>query len=114
MDDIQFLAMLFSLPILVTADWDRTFILIIPFAAVTTPFIAASQEVRFGIALGVGGLATALVRACYLSGILRNTPLSAYKTVTWSVSLAATLLLIFLCGHSILKRFKGRRWLIAQ
>jgi hypothetical protein len=105
LDDIHFLAMLFSLPILLTADWDRTFILIIPFAVVTAPFISASQDMRFGIALGVGGLATALARAFYLSGVLRNTPSSAYKAAAFSMSLAATLLLIFWCGRSALKGY---------
>lgn len=102
MDEMRFLAVLVACPILLTGDWDRTFMLVTPFACITAMASPLTRELRFTLLLGAGGLATSMARSYYFSSNAGNVLPGAYKVVPLTVGIAASALLaIIWCRESI-------------
>jgi hypothetical protein len=83
-------AMLVSVPVLLVSDWDRTFMLLVPFACLA----GAGSETATGISrcvlVAVGGLATALARPYYTE----NTPPRALMLGLIVISAVASVLIV--------------------
>ena len=97
MDDRRYGAMMFATPILLTGDWDRTFVLLVPFACLALASSHFARDVRFCLLLGVGGLSTAMLRWYYIPHYGEDTSVYFYKLIlaVVSVSTAAALAVIW-------------------
>ncbi len=97
MDQLRYSAMLFATPILLTGDWDRTFVLLVPFACLVLVSSHFARDVRFCFLLGVGGLSTALLRSYYII------PSNPYKLILVLVSVSASAALVIIWCHAMVK-----------
>jgi hypothetical protein len=103
MDETRFLAALVAAPILLTGDWDRTFMLVAPFACIAAMAAPLTREARFTFLLGAGGLATSMARSYYFSSNAGNVLPGAYKVVPLSVGIAASALLAILWCRDLIR-----------
>jgi hypothetical protein len=93
-DDVRYLAILLAAPVLLLGDWDRTFLVAVPFAATSAVSYRLVQHPSLGFLLGAGGVSTSLLRAYYLSRNSGTFFPSGTKITLLTVSIAATLALM--------------------
>jgi hypothetical protein len=67
-DQIQCCAMLLAVPVLMISDWDRTFVILVPFFCLAAASSARLvHKLRFSMLLCLGAFATALARPYYVT-----------------------------------------------
>ena len=103
MDELRYSAMLFATPILLTGDWDRTFVLLVPFACLVPVSSPLARDVRFCFLLGIGGLSTALLRSHYIPHYGEDIPSNLYKLILVLVSVSTSAALVIIWCHAMVK-----------
>src|SRR6266705_282765 len=93
-DDVRYLAILLAVPVLLLGDWDRTFLVAVPFAATAAVSYRLAQHPLLSFLLGAGGVTTSLLRAYYISRYSGTFFPTGTRITLLTVSIAATLALI--------------------
>ncbi len=102
-DKHRYGAMLFAVPILLTGDWDRTFVLLVPFACLALVSSHFAQDVRFCFLLGIGGLSAAVLRSYYISHYGEDISSNIYKLALIVVSVSASAVLVIIWCQAMVK-----------
>jgi hypothetical protein len=108
-DERTYLAALPALPVLLAADWDRTFLLLIPFAAQAAAAQPFARGRVFQSAFALGGLCTALWRQIELSRYLGPTPLDPLRPALIALSGGAAAVLLCLWMLTALRMRHARK-----
>lgn len=103
MDKHRYAAMMLATPILLTGDWDRTFVLLVPFACLAMVCSPFARDVRFCLLLGIGGLSAALLRSYYIAHYAEGGSSYFYKLALALVSLLASAVLVIILGRAMFK-----------
>jgi hypothetical protein len=101
-DEQLFSIMLLSLPILLTADWNRTLLLLIPFAIIVAGSLSALRF-SFVIPLALGGFSTALARSYYYVILHGGTFPRLYKPFLLTLSIGSSIFLIIILVWEVLR-----------
>jgi hypothetical protein len=64
-DQISFVILLTTLPVLLLGDWARNLIILVPFSCIVATSHPLSKDRRFVLLVAIGGLSTALARPFY-------------------------------------------------
>jgi hypothetical protein len=99
-EDLYYAIMMVTVPVLLTADWNRTFMILVPFASLAAISMPIAQRMRFGVPLALGGLATALSRSYYTVNFSGGTFPRFYKPAILTASIGASIWLIILSGSA--------------
>jgi hypothetical protein len=98
--DLLSLAVLFAaLPLLLTGDWDRSLLLIVPFACVAATAHPLAHDLRFVALFFIGGVATALASPFFVI----SPPPRLFTFSMIGMSLTASLLLIVMIGFFLFR-----------
>ena len=62
---LAFGMMLVASPVLLSGDWDRSLLILVPFACIAVSFHPLIEEPKFQALLAIGGITTALARPLY-------------------------------------------------
>lgn len=96
-EQAQYGILLITLPVLLSGDWDRSLLVLTPFAIIAVSRLSITQNTVFCFLLGTGGLATALARPYYTETIVPRT----FTISMIAVSVTASSLLAFFIGYSL-------------
>lgn len=93
-DQIRFAILLISIPVLLIGDWDRTFILIIPFACIAASPLSFTRDSRYCVLIIFGAISTTLARRFNTETVLPQALINIMIVISVLASISILVMII--------------------